>query len=100
MTQALNCAAAGEGAAVNNKAQGISQNRILRHSFLRAPDWTIDCASYLIVPDFGFDFPGLSTVSTVQQARSGHIQPLKLSHRAVTCGSSANLPQPRPQLKD
>jgi hypothetical protein len=33
MTQALNCAAAGEGAAVNNKAQGISQNRILRHSF-------------------------------------------------------------------
>jgi hypothetical protein len=58
MTQALNCAAAGEGAAVNNKAQGISQNRILSHSFLRAPDLTIVCASYLLVLDFGFDFPG------------------------------------------
>jgi hypothetical protein len=29
------------GAAVNNKAQAIRQNRILRHSFLRTPDWTM-----------------------------------------------------------
>jgi hypothetical protein len=41
MTQALNWAAACGGAAVNNKAQGLSQKRILRHSFLRAPDWTM-----------------------------------------------------------
>jgi hypothetical protein len=26
---------------VNNKAQAIRQNRILRHSFLRTPDWTM-----------------------------------------------------------
>jgi hypothetical protein len=84
MTQALNCAAAGGEAAVNSKAQGISQNRILGHSFLHAPDWTL-FVSLLNRRRFRFDIPGLSTMyPNVPQARSSHIQHLNLSHKAIT----------------
>ncbi len=57
-TQALNYAAAGGEVALKNNAHAIKQERILRRSFWRGPDWSMFVPP-LIIADSGVDLSGL-----------------------------------------
>ena len=64
---------------MKNNAQAINQERILRRSFWRGPDWAMFVPP-LIIADSGFDLPGIATMyPNLQQARSGDIQHLNLT---------------------